>query len=235
MTMIFISPTEPKPLRDIGTVTPYSEEFGCDVFWHTHAGQRFGIQRKEFPGDFLASVHDGRLAEQIAKGSELDVMILMLEGRPVWTTDGKLIRENGGKRWPWTKAQHRNFLATVQYRGVQIQWTDGLYDTIDAVKSLAEWSEKDDHTSLDRKLSVATDKFGRKRESAAAFIQRSVLQQVPGIGPRQARAIIERYGFPVTLTISERELNEVAGIGKKRAGAIGKVFGYVGQAEEEGA
>jgi ERCC4-type nuclease len=220
MTMVFISPTEPKPLRDIGIVTPYSETYGCDIYW-TIRDLKFGVQRKEFPNDFLASVHDGRLGEQIAKGAGLDTMVLILEGRPSWTSGGKLIRSNGGKRHPWDKSQHRRFLATVQSKGVQIQWTDGLYDTIEAVNDLVAWSEKEEHLSLERRTKVGKDKWGRRTNLAW---QKHFIQGLPGVGPKQAGAIIETLGFPFKLEVTTEMLQLVPGVGKKRAEQIVRVF-----------
>jgi ERCC4-type nuclease len=220
MTIIFVSPSEPKPLRDIGVTTPYSETFGCDIFW-TCRELKYGIQRKEFPNDFLASVHDGRLGVQIDKGAGLDMMTLILEGRPSWTASGTLIRANGGKRHAWNKTQHRRFLATVQSRGVQIQWTDGLYDTIEAVKDIVAWSEKEEHLSLDRRAGADKDKWGRRTNSAW---QRHFIQGLPGIGPKQAAAIIETLGFPFKLDVTVEMLQLVPGIGKKRAERIAAVF-----------
>jgi ERCC4-type nuclease len=220
VTVIFVSPTEPKPLRDIGVVTPYSEQYGCDVYWIAR-DLKYGIQRKEFPGDFLASVHDGRLGEQINKGQSLDMMFLILEGRPNWTSTGKLIKWNGGKRWPWDKQKHRRFLATVQSRGVKVQWTDGLYDTIEAVNDLVGWSEKAEHLSLDKRVGPIKDKYGRRSNRAW---QTHFLQGLPGVGPKQAAAIIDTIGFPFELRVNTESLQAVPGIGKKRAEAITKVF-----------
>lgn len=219
--IIFVSPTEPKALRDIGIVTPHSEEYGCDIYW-TVNDKKYGVQRKEFPNDFLASVHDGRLGEQINKGAGLDMMVLLLEGKPVWTNDGKLIRTNGGKRFPWTKTQHRNFLASVQTRGCQVQWSDGLYDTISCVQDLATWSGKEDHSSLDRREGAAKDRWGRRTNLSW---QKHFIQGIPGIGPKQAAAIIEMHGFPFRLTVTEEMLMLVPGIGKTRAAKIVGIFG----------
>lgn len=220
LTIIFVSPTEPKPLRDIGIVTPHSEEYGCDIYW-TVNDKKYGVQRKEFPNDFLASVHDGRLGEQINKGGGLDMMVLLLEGKDHWTNDGRLIRANGGSRYGWTRTQHRNFLASVQQRGCQVQWSDGLYDTISCVQDLVAWSGKEDHTSLDRRTGAAKDKWGRRSNLAW---QKHFIQGIPGVGPKQAAAIMEMHGFPFKLTISRELLGLVPGIGKKTVDKIFRIF-----------
>ena len=80
------SPTEPKQLRDLGTTSSIPENHGAD-FLIVAQKRRIGVQRKQFPGDLLASLNDGRLYNQIPHLSELDHALLIVEGHGRWTDD----------------------------------------------------------------------------------------------------------------------------------------------------
>lgn len=219
---MFIAPTEKFLLKyNIGICSPLPEDYGADILWNSELGL-VGIQRKEFPGDFLASVHDGRLYREFQQMRELDVAVLLMEGRPTWTTEGQLIRSNGGKRTTWNKTQHRNYLASVQLRGIQIQSTDSVADTVKFIVGFKEWTEKPDHTALVTRPGPKGDRWGKVSNKD---FQSHLLQSLPGIGPKQAEAIIQHFGgVPFRLAVSVEELMEVPGIGKGRAEKIVRTF-----------
>lgn len=218
--VMFISPTEPPELRAIGATDLLPEEFGADILWDSPLG-RVGIQRKVFPGDFLSSVHDDRLYEGLKKMKQLDIAILLLEGKQLFTTEGQLIRDRNGKRSAWSRDQHRNYLTSVQLRGIQYAHTDSLSDTIGYVNNLRMWTYKGDHRSLDIRSAARGDAWGTITN---VDYQRHLLQGLPGVGPKQADAIIQTLGFIFGLTVGEDELMTVPGIGKGRARKIAKVF-----------
>lgn len=217
---MFISPTEPERLRDIGVVSILPESFGADILFQSELGL-VGVQRKEFPNDFLASVHDGRLNKQIAQMQDLNLGVLLLEGIERWTTDGKLIRQSYDKRNGWSRVQHRNYLVSVQLRGVVIAQADNLTDTIGYCNSLQVWCNKPNHDSLSIRGGVERDAWGNigNREYAEYLIQ-----GLPDIGPKLARAILDTIGLPFRLNVTEEELMTVPGISKGRARKIRRVF-----------
>jgi ERCC4-type nuclease len=207
-------------LRDIGVTSSLPEQYGVDVMWKSKLGV-IGIQRKEFPNDFLASVHDGRLNREYAQMKALDVAVLVLEGRASWTTEGVLIKDRNGKRHPWNKQQHRNYLASVQLRGIQVHNTESLRDTIDFVNHLHGWSEKDSHTGLDSRPAAQGPQWGTA--SNEDYV-RYLYQSLPGINTVLATAIHQHLGMIFRLEVGEEELMTVPGIGKGRAKNIVKVF-----------
>lgn len=222
---MFIAPTEPDSLKALGLVKLLPEEYGVDVMWECELG-RVGVQRKVFPGDFLASVHDGRLNKEFAQMKALDVAYLLLEGRSeqgAWTNEGSLIRDMGGKRAAWSRTQHRNFLASTQLRGVAVLHSDDLTDTVRMVQTLRLWTDKADHNSLDSRPGPSGDLWGNVSNED---FQDHVLQGLPGIGPKQAAAIRLHLGFPLCLRdgIDREKLMEVPGIGKGKADKIMRVF-----------
>ena len=61
---MYFSPSEPKEIKILGTVSAECEDRGADIlFWSPADGGWLGIQRKEMQ-DLVGSIGDGRLAEQ---------------------------------------------------------------------------------------------------------------------------------------------------------------------------
>jgi ERCC4-type nuclease len=217
---MFISPTEPPALREIGAVAMLPEEYGADILWQSKLGL-VGIQRKEFPNDFLASVHDGRLNTQLAQMKSLDIAVLLLEGRANWTIDGQLIRNRNGKRHAWNRDSHRNYLASVQLRGVQVQYSESLVDTISFIQTFSRWTNKNSHHGLDNRPAAGGPQWGTvSNEDYVRYLYSSL----PGINAILADSISQTLGMIFRLDVTEEELMSVPGIGKGRAKNIMKVF-----------
>lgn len=218
---MLISPTEPAPLRAIGRTSMVPERFGCDILWPSRLGL-VGVQRKEMPGDFLSSVSDGRLANQVARMVGLGIKVLVLEGRPNWTSEGVLLNDWGQ---PWTRAQHRRFLWSMRFQGVWVDWSDGLGDTIEVVQDMVVWSRKKDHRSLQRRPAAR----GAWGKANSREWQMHLLQSFDGIGPVQAEKIIDSFegAVPLAWTVDEKELEMVPGIGKKKAQRMVDAIGVI--------
>jgi ERCC4-type nuclease len=222
---MFIAPTEPPRLREIGVTSSIPETYGVDVYWESELG-KIGIQRKVFPDDFLSSVFgkDGRLYREFPMMQALDHRVLLLEGREQWTTSGALIRVRNGGRWAWSRTQHRNYLHSVSYLfNVEIAHSDNLADTIEFVSEMRLWSDKRGHPSLIHRPNPAPDSPWGSISNKAWLSH--FLQGIDGIGPKVAEAIIDHFGgIPFTLSVSEAELKEVPGVGPKLAKKIAGVF-----------
>lgn len=214
---MFISPTEPKTLQALGVVSSIPEEYGADILWSSKLGL-VGIQRKVFPGDFLASVRDGRFYEGLIKMKALDMGVLVIEGEGNWTTHGQLITNYGQVRWD--RESHRNFITSVQMRGIVVLGTPTLFDTLDCVAGLQVWSNKDNHTSLD--IRPSPDRVWGTITSRD--YQLHILKSLPGVNVKRAGAILDTIGFPFALTATEEDLMRVPGIGRKLAEKIAGVF-----------
>lgn len=219
MTM-FIGPTEPAAFKHLGTSSLVTEDYGVDFLWQSELGL-VGIQRKQFPSDFLASVHDGRLNREYSMMKELGLAVLMLEGQPRFTTEGMLIRERSDKRNGWTKSQHRNYLHSVQLQGIQIVQTDSIGDSINYLLDLQVWTNKIDHDSLNTRPGPTGSGWARVTN---VDYQIHMLTGLPGIGPKLAKAILAKTGMPFMMTTTLDELMEVPGLGKKKAESILRVF-----------
>lgn len=213
-----VAPTEPAALRSLGTVRLMPERYGVDFMWGSPTSGLVGVQRKEFPGDFLASVTDGRLAKEVAQMQGLDLRALVLEGRPTWTTEGMLASPFGE---PWSKAAHRRYLCSLQSEGVWVFGTDNLDDTASFLHDFEVWSRKPEHRALRTRPGVKRDRWGRVTSRA---FQVHLVQGIEGVGPELAERIIDTLGMPFGLRVSEEDLQRVHGVGKKKARQIVRAF-----------
>lgn len=215
---MLISPSEPAELRAIGRTTMAPERYGADILWAQPGIGLVGVQRKEFPGDFLASV-GSRLPTQLAKMARLDLAVLVLEGRGTWSTDGELAHGWGQS---YTRSQHRRYLCSVRARGIWVEQTESLADTIEFLGDLAAWAAKPKHHSLAQRDGPKRNGWGRVSSKAW---QIHLVQGIgDGIGPEMAERIVDAVGLPFSLCVDEADLVAIHGVGKVTAKKIVKAF-----------
>jgi ERCC4-type nuclease len=213
---LLISPTEPRPLKAIGEVSLAPERNGVDVMWGARGGL-WGVQRKEL-GDLLASKNDGRLSKELAQMGKLEVAVLLVEGRPRWTTEGELMSDY----LTMSRRQYTAMLWSVRMRGVWVEFTDDLSHTIDLVRWLSDWSRKERHSGMRSRPGPAGN-WGHVSDREWGI---HLLSGIDGIGPGVAGAIFDAFGrAPLRWDVSKEELMGVKGIGPKRAGMMVKALG----------
>lgn len=215
-----IAPSEPPPIKKLGRVSSIPEKHGADIFWYDKVLLGFvGVQRKEF-GDLLNSVDDGRLAREVQQLQSNRVAHLIVEGRPRWTLDGMCMEKYHAR---WSRAAYRSLLRSVQGRGIFVEHSDSMADTVALVEEIRRWVSKGDHTSLDRRPKPKTDSWGRISDEGWAS---HLLQSIDGIGPKQASAIWTHFGarLPISLTASVEELRQVPGLGPKKVALLLRAF-----------
>lgn len=222
--MILVSPAEPKALKDIGESSSLSETYGADILI-TGYEKLIGIQRKQFPGDFLSSLTDGRLQTSLLKLTQCTMGILVLEGKPAWSYTGALIGFKYGQGRTYTRNHLRSLLFSVQSElEIATQWTDSITDTIDLVQDLELWAQKDQHDTLFTRPNVRKGETERKisKRTRAAW----VLQGIEGLGFTRACAIYDHFGrLPLEWDVTEKELMQVPGVGK---GTVKRMIEYIG-------
>lgn len=212
--MILISPTEPVALRELGRVSSNPEQYGADILIPAD-GYLIGVQRKVFPGDFLASLHDGRLSEHLLALTKCGLRILILEGRPAWSTSGYLVGYDYGQGREFARSSLRGLLLSAQHLlGISHHWTDGLPDTIEFIRHLEQWAEADEHPSLFKRPGLRLPELTRITARDRAIY---LLQGFDGIGYTTARAIFDHFArLPLAWDVTAKELAEVPGVGKGR-------------------
>lgn len=207
---MWIAGSEPAELRALGTSTNLPEKYGVDVMWRVKGGY-VGAQRKEL-SDLLASDADGRLAKETQQMQDLAQAFLIVEGRPKWTNDGFMWMQFGRS---WTRKRYQSMLRSVAVKGIVIEETQDLQDTIKRVYELVEWSRKP-HTSLSRRPGP-TSSWGKADNRD---YQLHLIQGLPGIGYELAERILDQLGMPFGWCVTREDLLSVPGIGKRKADTI---------------
>jgi len=219
---VLCSPAEPADIRASFETSAAPEALGVDFLWST-GDTAWGVQRKAFPSDFLASLRDDRIAKELGQMQSLGVAVLILEGVPRWIED-KGRRILYGERTKFSETQLIGILASLQMlHNIQVFWSDDHAHTVRLVQRLAKWSVTNEGqtaltSSLKRRNKPDNNKWGT-RESEDWV--RWVLQSFPGVGQKVADAIIQHFGYlPLTWTVTQDEIMEVPGVGKKIAKAL---------------
>lgn len=202
--------------RNAYKVSSRPEMYGVDFLWSAR-GLMWGVQRKKME-DLIASVHDGRLAFELGQMRALDRALLVIVGRGQWTLDGFWA---GRERW--SRAQQEGLLWHCMERGVWVDRVETDRELIGWLEHLERWSRKDGHVGLVRPGAVATwGTIANDRDWLEWF-----LQGLPGIGGELAKRIVDKWGNPFGLRDGVR-LEDVEGIGKKKAERVYQVLGVEG-------
>lgn len=210
---MFVSPAEPAKLRAGRKVSTLCEQRGADFLFPAH-GKWVGIQRKEIQ-DFISSVQDGRLQKELVQLQVCTHRVLIIEGKIQWTTDGVMMGKGYGR--PWTRKQWRGITWGIGNRGILVEYTDDIQDTITTLDWLEQWYLKDNHNSLDRRPGPVS-LWGKPSNSD---YQRHLVMGLPGVGPELADRIVRTFnGVPFGWNIEQGDLEKVEGIGKVKAKKI---------------
>lgn len=215
---MIVSFSEPGGIRALGETSSTPELYGVDVLM-VGGGGLVGVQRKRVD-DLVASVFDGRLWEQLAKMGRLDVGVLLVEGRVRWSNDGGvMLNVRGGGL---SRGALRALLWKVRFRGVYVEWTDGIEDTVDWLV----WFEG----LLGEGVDVGLRRGGLRRGGVSGVSGDEwlewFLQGFPGIGPKTAKKLVDRFGCPVVWCVEQEELGQV--VGPRKAAKLYQLLGGAG-------
>lgn len=190
------------------------------MLWVSVAGV-VGVQRKTLD-DLLTSAEDGRLGQQVSQMQALDAAWLVLEGKVRWLGDGGPVVARGGRARDWTIGQLRALLWSVMARGIMVDRTESLDDTIAWVKGCEAWSQKDKHQSLLKRGPVPRDVLGTVTNRERAIFLHMGL---PGVGPEMAGRLVDAGGvIGLRDGMTLERLMEVPGMGK---GRVEKIMGVL--------
>lgn len=212
MTTILVAPTERPPVSQLGMSSSYPEAIGADIAFNCKHGL-VGIQRKEI-SDLINSVRDGRLGKEFEQLQVCHLRFLIVEGQPAWDREGNLVSQHTR----WSLKQQNGVLLSAQSRGVFVLTSRNPLETCAVVEYLIEWSDKDEHVSSLLSRNVQS-KNGWGRMDSRVFAV-SFLSGLPSISIELAGRIFDKWGNVLKLTVTEDQLQEVDGIGEKRARAI---------------
>lgn len=206
---MLISPTEPPALRTLGRTSSTPEKHGADYLFLSNSGL-VGVQRKEVK-DWVASCFDGRLAKEIRQMRSLDLSIVVVEGKMVWSETGTLLSDWGRG---YTRAMHLGVVFSMMREGMWLLSTQSLMETGEVLKGLEVWLRKEGHKGLGRPNPDRGEWGTRDNMDWGCWI----LEGFEGVGKDTAQRIIKHFGrVPLRWDVGEKELTEIVGIGKVKA------------------
>jgi ERCC4-type nuclease len=214
-------------LKALGKSSSIPERYGCDYLIIAN-GQKTGVQRKEFPSDFISSVADGRLYSLVREMSKLDRAVVIIEGYGRWMDSGELDFAHS----KMTRQQFHGLVFSLTFEwGIEVWQNGGLEETKTMLLDLEAWCKKAEHTSLNSRPGPKRDGWGLEDPRHRAL---HVLQSFEGIGPELAGRIFDHFGrVPFAWDVTVNELMEVPGVGKQKAKNVAKVLPFIREVMEK--
>jgi ERCC4-type nuclease len=167
---------------------------------------RLAVERKS-RADFEQSVIDGRLFSQLPNlVSNYERVVVVVEGL---SDDARLSRES-------LLGAYASIIADF---GASLAFTRDKQGTAELVFHLAK------HEQLAKKQPMRI--YARRRTFTPSQTARSIVESLPMVGPKLAKALLSHFGSIDALAqASERDISAVPGVGQKRAKVIRAVLSY---------
>jgi ERCC4-type nuclease len=161
--------------------------------------QRLAVERKS-AADLAASILDKRLFAQVEQlKSAYQRVVYLIEGASLY--DASHLHPNA-IRGALAYLVVLNDVATLR--------SDGPEDSAQLLATMARQEQQG--------LGYEVSGHPKRRPSAPDLQMRYLVEDLPGIGPKRARALLERFGsLSVLFAATEEELSRVSGIGVKTA------------------
>jgi len=162
------------------------------------------IERKT-PGDFLSSIADGRLTEQLGNMlAATSAPIFIIEGDIKCNKKQRIVAD--GRHTRWYYYSYQSMIASLQLAGaIVIHCPSRLF--AETVFKIAQWHQKDSHLSNRR-----VPNLGFK----TTFSQQvDLLAAIPGIGVDKAELLLDEFGNPWNVFSNVPDWGKVKGIGAK--------------------
>ena len=178
--------------------------------------ERLAAERKS-RADFEASIIDGRLFEQAARlVAAYPRVVIIIEG------DRDDERSNRVSRSALLGA----YSALVSDLGISLFFTKNPPATAELLAALAR------HDQLAKKVPMRV--MAKPKSLSLEQAQRAMVEALPGVGPQMARKLLAHFGTPARVfTSSVKELQEVDGLGPKKAKLIYKVLDSLWEPKDE--
>lgn len=175
--------------------------------------QDIAVERKT-RRDFEISVIDGRLFTQLKNLVEnFSHPVIIVEGE----NEEEVIRK---------EALMGAYAAVLSDFGVPIFFSKDVEESADIIFHLAK------HAQLAKPLSLRV--FAKRKSLTPSQHQRAVVEALPTVGPKLARALLTHFGsVRAVMNATESELQEVEKLGEKKAKIIRALIDYAYKPEED--
>jgi Fanconi anemia group M protein len=163
--------------------------------------ERTAIERKEAK-DFVDSIVDNRLFEQIQSLHQFENPVLVIEGKDLYSH--RDIHPNA----------IRGAMASIAIdHSISILWSNEIKGTAELLESLAKREQEEN----DKEVAVR----GGKSPKTEKELQEFVVAGLPDVNTKIARRLLKEFGtIQEVFTATEEELKNVEGIGEKKAESI---------------
>jgi Fanconi anemia group M protein len=163
------------------------------------------VERKS-AGDFVDSIIDNRLFDQLQDLNDYVKPILLIEGRNIYSQrniDEKAVR---------------GALSSVALDyGIPIIWSKDEEDTSRILMQIAEKEQ----IEKEKDVQVRANATGRTLKQQKEFI----VAGLPGVNTKIARRLLDKFGnIDSIFSATEEELQEVEGLGEKKASSIRSIL-----------
>ena len=214
--MILVDSREPEIIaKALDCAQVVTLPHGDYQFWG-YGGKCILIERKTV-SDALSSLTQGRLQTQLREMLTLEDTIshLLIEG--YWTCTGDFnVRWNSGVSG-WKLSSFIGHLLTFQHEGVRLVYSPNLDATIYLLKSLYDYYQKPEHSSINTRPKPLF-------EDSDEYRRILLLTSFPGVGEKLARAALEQHSI-LDILVNPHILEDVKGFGTKRIKAIERILG----------
>ncbi|MBN2101883.1 MAG: hypothetical protein JW716_03365 [Candidatus Aenigmarchaeota archaeon] len=191
-------------LKSLGVETEFKQLDSGDYI----CSDRVCAERKTVV-DFLSSITDGRLFEQLKRLKDsFEMPVLLIEGNPECLFSERNVHPNAV----------RGALSSViiDYK-IPILWTHGLEETAAQLFSIAKREQIQENRTPSIRIS--------KKVRSTKELQEYFVSGLPDINSVLSRNLLEKFGSPLKLLNADlSEIMKVEGIGKERAKKIYEVL-----------
>jgi len=172
------------------------------------------MERKKVPSDFLASVSDGRLSQQIMDMRAVSPFyVVLLHGEFVYKSDGTLVTGNKHDKSRWTRKAIRNLKRTIQYvEGAFIEEASTDQELVEVVTTLQEYFDSNHHFSMRTRPSMESDWFVPRWDERILHFY----QGIPGVSIVRSRSLFKVCPKPLDLyQMTLDDFQRIDGFGPK--------------------
>lgn len=156
--------------------------------------------------DFINSIMDGRLHEQVIKMKLNYTHPTIIVESDIYSTRSKFSLESLGGMYAWILAQ-----------GVRVVPAPGIPATAEIIYFMAKNAQ----------VEMKDVPMRAKKPAITELSARFILEGLPGVGPAQAKKLLEHFGsVRGVMNASIEELSMVSRIGKATAERIHEVTGW---------
>ncbi|HME87188.1 MAG TPA: ERCC4 domain-containing protein, partial [Candidatus Nanoarchaeia archaeon] len=171
-----------------------------------HLSERCAVELKTIP-DFVDSIIDGRLLEQLKSLTSIDKPLLILEGQEDIYAQ-RNIHPNAIK----------GMLSTIAISyGIPILWTKNNKETAEMMLVIAKREQDPEKKNFSA--------HGSKKPLSEKELQEYIVSSLPSVGPHTAKELLHHFrSVRKIMTASEDDLKKVPGVGDKIATEIQKTL-----------